>query len=187
MSLNRFRLLGTYAHWMLNAKLHGKNATVSFAWFKLISYNAAKRHLVQKQFSSMGCEFLFKGWQLRTCTMFMVHRLSFPPASCGLFYLACHRQCRAADPGRRPTGPFRLLCSVLSGRVKPWMYSRATNSGKTVCGTPARLPLGLFSAQDQIQDRCRLRCPRRKYVTGSPPYCEGARSAPRVLPHRKRP
>ena len=25
------------------------------------------------------------------------------------FYLACHHQCRAAGPGRRPAGPFRLL------------------------------------------------------------------------------
>ena len=87
-----------------------------------------------------------------------------------------------------PANPFqKVRYQVLSGNVKPWMYSRATSSGKTVCGTPARLPPGLFSAQDQIQDRCRLRCPRRKYVTGSPPCCEGARSAPRVLPHRKRP
>lgn len=29
-------------------------------------------------------------------------RFPFPPAPCGLFYLACHHQCRAASPGRRP-------------------------------------------------------------------------------------
>ena len=112
-------------------------------------------------------------------------RFPFPPAPCGLFYLACHHQCRAAIPSRRPTGPFRLLCSVLSGRVKPWMYSRATSSGKTVCGTPARLLPGLFSAQGRIQGRCCPHRPRRKYATGSLPCCEGVHSALRVLPHRR--
>ena len=30
-----------------------------------------------------------------------------------LIHISCHHQCRAAIPGRRPTGPFRLLCSKL--------------------------------------------------------------------------
>ena len=115
MSLNRFRLLGTYAHWMLNAKLHGKNATVSFAWFKLISYNAAKRHLVQKQFSSMGCEFLFKDGssELAQCLWFIVS--PFRPPRAGFFIWPAIVSAGRPIPADGPPGRFGFYVPYFRG------------------------------------------------------------------------
>ena len=70
----------------------------------------------------------------------VIHALLLSARLVRAFYLACHHQCRAAGPGRRPTGPFRLLYSMLFGACQALDIFQGDQLGKD----RAELPHGCF-------------------------------------------